>query len=51
MYYIIQENLFREYHYNTLVQYLKRHERIFIQGDARRALEKINALEENNQKK
>lgn len=25
MYYIIQENLFREYHYNTLVNYLKRY--------------------------
>lgn len=25
MYYIIQENLFREYHYNTLVEYLKRY--------------------------
>lgn len=25
MYYIIQENLFREYHYNTLVEYLNRY--------------------------
>jgi len=25
MYYVIQENLFREYHYNTLIQYLNRY--------------------------
>src|SRR5688500_3772981 len=25
MYYIIQENLFKEYHFNTLVEYLKRY--------------------------
>ena len=25
MYYVIQENMFREYHYNTLVNYLKRY--------------------------
>src|ERR1035437_441355 len=25
MYYVIQENLFREYHYNTLTEYLKRY--------------------------
>jgi hypothetical protein len=26
MYYIIQENLFREFHFNTLIEYLKRYE-------------------------
>lgn len=25
MYYVIQENLFREYHFNTLIEHLKRH--------------------------
>src|SRR5688572_27248682 len=25
MYYVIQENLFREYHFNTLIEYLKRY--------------------------